>query len=389
MNWIPIVVPTITVALLVIVFRKSYIAARVISSRRRRAREIQAIAKVQIPSGVRTPASFPDVAVLDAAQKASHQSAFENLGDFRAKAFVVCFLPPTSVLLLVLAIMIDSFSPLWAVGLTVAEFLCLGSLVLLMRNRNPNSNWVEDRMRAELLRREQYLFLALIGSDLGATESERIRQAGLRVDHFRHADPKTLLGHSGLHALTSGDRDGRVEVSPNVVSADFRDRVTSYGVYRIDKQCVWFSESQALNEQWEEWTSRLLYSSLFLAVGAAMSHIVMQTMEIGGLHPNHTLEIGVTLLAISLPPVCTALIAVRELFAFRLLSLLYLKTLTELSTYRRCIVDLESRIQKSPTISCEDLKRFQSIVLATENVLTNELLVWTHIVAREKYEVSA
>ena len=389
MNWIPIVVPTITVALLVIVFRKSYIAARVISSRRRRAREIQAIAKVQIPSGVRTPASFPDVAVLDAAQKASHQSAFENLGDFRAKAFVVCFLPPTSVLLLVLAIMIDSYSPLWAVGLTVAEFLCLGSLVLLMRNRNPNSNWVEDRMRAELLRREQYLFLALIGSDLGATESERIRQAGLRVDHFRHADPKTLLGHSGLHALTSGDRDGRVEVSPNVVSADFRDRVTSYGVYRIDKQCVWFSESQALNEQWEEWTSRLLYSSLFLAVGAAMSHIVMQTMEIGGLHPNHTLEIGVTLLAISLPPVCTALIAVRELFAFRLLSLLYLKTLTELSTYRRCIVDLESRIQKSPTISCEDLKRFQSIVLATENVLTNELLVWTHIVAREKYEVSA
>lgn len=389
----PFFLPAAAAVLLLACSYCGYVAARSFGAGRRRMREIAAIAKLNIPAEAKKPSAFDDIAIIDQAQKSAHQSAFDYLGAYRAVALVACAIPPIGVLLLASSLIVEGRSEEWAVGFVAAEVLILiGLLILVQRMHRPTGSWHDSRVRSELLRREQYLCLAVTGPYSDSPFDARMTLAQERVAVLQKAghielEKLAVVDVTGFARAWTASAGSSVAVATSAIP-DLPERLACYFWYRVGKQLAWLSLAHEINEGWEKASGRILKAALVAAIGAAGGHLAMLVARRQHLaEPSEAIELGLTLLAIFLPVLSMAILACRELFAFRLIAASYRRTRSDLETVQEDLKKLQSRISTVPS-PLDDERRFQSIVLRTEAMLANELRVWSIVMSRDELEVS-
>ena len=190
------------------------------------------------------PEFFPGVAPIHRAQGEAIRASVEAQGKYFSAGIMSSILPSLALLLLALQLLVFPFGGAWAVGLILAEITCVGYLLMFVWTKNePTELWISNRLRAELLRREQYLVVANVGPYLGKDDTESELIAIQRASTIRGAPSVRLHDLAALQdnrqdswieaALTSGD------MLP--IPGDLAARIQTYLEHRIGKQLLWFS----------------------------------------------------------------------------------------------------------------------------------------------------
>jgi hypothetical protein len=403
--WLVGVTPVLLAVWVLVMIYHGYFLLRASRWTTRQREERDALRELAIPGNVSRPEAFEGVQEIDDVQKHMLPRAPDNQGRYRAGGMVVALLPPLALLFLVVqTLFFPSRSP-WGAGLVFGEALLLTVLVVLVwTSPTPTRSWVRARLRAELLRREQYLRLAAVGPYLGLAADRAGGASAARLDVMVSGDLQQLRQLLPLAAVDSGvppqgsrfwidDLWSRGFSSPALDSV--ADRMRSYLHYRIGKQLMWLTLGVDLNERSRKWITLPLKIAVVLALVAAVVHAVLQSVEAGDRGPEvggaAAVSLVTILLASVLPPFSAALLAIQALFAFPTLAFSYGETRTELRRQKAslaCLID-------SYVASGEDDERrrlqteFQALVLHTESALTHELDRWIMLIHRGEFEVSA
>ena len=150
--------------------------------------------------------------------------AVEAQSDYFANGIIAALLAPLALLLLSLQLLkgtSEGAADAMALGLILSEILCLALLVgVALVNPEPTAEWIENRVRTELFRREQYLLLAGVGPYLDKQPSEAAAEALRRRGEFEGADTHELPGlvpmqeSSGLTWLEALHRKSMFQTAP-------------------------------------------------------------------------------------------------------------------------------------------------------------------------------
>jgi len=366
--------------------------------RREQRRNEHPVVTLQIPAGVKKLEQYDGARTLHDAQWTYIKRAVEAQGKYFANGILVAVLPPLALLLLSVQLLLtphDKQPPLWTIGLIVSEVSCLVILVYLaLTSREPTAEWIENRVRTELFRREQYLFLAGVGPYLTMKSSEAADEVLRRRGQIEGADTHALVGlvalqeHSGLAWLEALHHRGSSELSsrPDVI-----ERMESYLYYRIGKQLLWFAnEIRDLEENDRLW-SRLLTGALLAAILVAAGHVFHMLVE--GSNDTGYWKVVVGAAAIVLPPVGTACLSIKAMYNFRGRSGVYVHEEGLLHTQRGA---LEALIQEAKSVEAgivgRDLHKidfdFRAVALRTEQSLSVELLQWMLLMERHEHELA-
>ena len=312
--WLARLAPVLLAVWLLLTVQHGYLLLRANRWARRQREEKKALESLAIPRDVRKSEEFEGVKAIDDLQKRVLAKPPDYQGQYRLAGVTVALLPPLALSFLTFQSLVVGHDGPWAAGFVIAEAMFLAILVYLVGNSlHPSLQWVQSRLRAELLRREQYLRLACVGPYLGLTPVEAEKTAANRLDLLEKGDLPGLwrliplatpIPEDGHHA----DRRWMDDLWTQTVTAtqlpDPIDRMRCYLHYRIDKQLMWFSLGVQLNLRFEKWIRRTLWTAVLCALVAALVH--------GGLllgHVDHksTVAIWIILLAFVLPPLCAAL----------------------------------------------------------------------------------
>jgi hypothetical protein len=353
-------------------------------------------------SGIKKPEQYDGGEILHEAQWTYLGRAVEAQGVYFANGILRAVLPPLALLLLSLQLLAVPGGGNWAIGLILSEVLCLGILIYsALTIREPTGTWIENRIRTELLRREQYLFLTGVGPYLGSDDSECFRIALQRRGQIEAADARTLAAlvpmqeHSGstwlevLHQKGTGKLQGR---------SDCVERMESYLYHRVEKQLLWFANELRDCEENERLWSRLLTGALLAAIAVAMVHVLHLHGEHSSTDPTNgpghwAIVIGA--LAIVLPPLSTACLGILAIYNFtgRIRTYGHEKGLLHAHRGR-----LEALVSKANGLGSEaagsrELGKidfeFRAAVLRTEDSLSTELEQWMLLMERREPEVAA
>ena len=368
----------------------------------RQALESQALEKLAIPSKTRKPVTFAGVASIDEAQHAALSTVADYQGKYFAAGIKVAILPLLAVLALGLQTLAVNERSSFGIGLAATEALLLVFLAYLIWVRqDPTRDWVVNRIRAELFRREQYLRMALVGPYLDLPADEADHRSELRTGLFgegsaaelRRLIPMATQTAEGTRPIVERWIDQlwqKPEEESHLWADDLEERMCSYLHYRLDKQLLWFKLGVAANERAERQITLALKAALLAAVVIAGIHTILLSQHVTSGQPSRMtlFPVSVGLLAFALPPACAVLLAVQELFTYRKLGVSYAQTrdeLVELRAELQQLIFAGTRKDKPRALR----RRFQALVLHTESVLTLELQRWIMLVSRPEFEVSA
>jgi hypothetical protein len=370
-------------------------------ARRERWRREHPAEKLDIPPGVKKPEQFDGGKTLHEAQWTYVGRAVEAQGNYFAIAIATAILPPMALFLLSIQLLALPAGGSWAIGLILSEVLCLGVLVYFaLTNREPTSEWIENRLRTELLRREQYLFLAGVGPYLAKGDSEAAQEALKRRGQIEGADARTLVElvpmqeHSGLTWLEALHHKG---VGKLPARSDCLERMECYLYYRIGKQLLWFANELRDCEENERLWSRLLTGALLAAIAVAAVHAFhLSEGRVGGDAPHNSSywEVMVGALAIVLPPLGTACLSIRAMYNFRGRSRVYAHERGLLYAHKGGLeaLILEAKNLQASGVPSRDLDKidfeFRAVALRTEHSLSVEMEQWMLLMERREHEVS-
>lgn len=163
-RWLKVLTPICFTFLAGLLIRWSYLWRREASYKRRNKRwENDPAEKIEKPDGAKRPEEYDEVKAPHGAQWRYIPEAALAQGRYFANGILVAVLSPMSLLLVSLQLLVWPEGGWWAIGLIISEVGCLIALVsLALVFREPTAEWVENRVRTELFRREQYLALGFI-----------------------------------------------------------------------------------------------------------------------------------------------------------------------------------------------------------------------------------
>ena len=326
--------------------------------------------------------------------------AVEAQGSYFANGILAAILPSLALFLLSYQLLALPAGGSWAIGLILSEISCLVILVYLaLTRREPTAEWVENRVRTELFRREQYLFLAGVGPYLFQKPFEAAEEALRRRGQIEGADAHTLVGlvamqeRSGLTWLEALHHKGSAKPPAR---SDFIERMESYLYYRIAKQLLWFAnEIRDIQENEQMWT-RLLTGALLAAIAVAAVH----TFHLHDAHTAGEADDGAAYwrivsgtLAIVLPPLGSACLSIKAMYNFRGRSRIYEHEKGLLHAHRGALEALIQEARQLPTgATGRDVDKidfsFRAIALRTEQSLSVELAQWMLLMERREHEVA-
>jgi len=173
----------------------AYLLQRQSSYQRRERRRKEDLAeKLEIPARIKKPDQYKGGRIMHAAQWKYLRNAVEAQGHYFAKGVLMAVLPALALLLFAFQLLAFPTGGNWATGLILGELMCLGLLIYFaLRRRDPTSAWIESRIRAELFRREQFLYLAGIGPYLGKDHAEAFKESLQRRGQIEGADTHALV----------------------------------------------------------------------------------------------------------------------------------------------------------------------------------------------------
>ena len=368
--------------------------------RRERRRKQQPAARLNIPAGVKKPEQYEGGQTLHEAQWTYIEGAVEAQGTYFASGILAAILPPMALFLLSFQLLALPKGGSWAIGLIVSEVSCLVILVYLaLTSREPTAEWIENRIRTELFRREQYLCLVGVGPYLLSKSSETAEEAMRRRGQIEGADDHTLIGlvpmqeRSGLTWLEALHHRSAAKLAAR---SDLIERMESYLYYRIGKQLVWFAnEIRDIQENEQMW-SRLLTAALLAAIAVAALHAFhLAGSYAAGEEAERATpwDILIGTLGIVLPPLGTTFLGVRAMYNFRGRNRIYEHEKGLLHTHRGALEALIQEARQLPTgaagqrVDKIDFS-FRAIALRTEQSLSIELSQWVLLMERPEFEPS-
>ena len=257
----------------------------------------------------------------------------------------------------------------------------------------PTHAWVLTRTRAELLRREQYLLMAGVGPYLGCAVAEQTKIRDARIDVISDADERQLteLQIPAERASVSGHLVERPWIDAvwgtpaREAEDDLCDRVRSFLHYRVRKQLMWFGLNLEACKRADRRITWGLRTLVLTAAGLAIFHATLLFAGASGEAAEPEL---VALLAIVLPPFCTALVAVQDLFGFRKLAASYREAYQMLRRHDRMLQSLLDRLQDPTPDSAKIANDFRAAVVHAESTLTEELRRWVMLVHRPPFDAT-
>jgi hypothetical protein len=379
-------------ALLLLAIRHGYLFARGWHWRRRKRREEEHVARLQIPAEVRKAEAFEPIGRIHAAEKAILSLIPDVQGQFRARALVTYAVPAVAVLLAGLQLALWPEGAFGA-GLVLGQALLLFFLIVrVIIDRQPAQEWIEHRTRGELLRREQYLLLARVGpyevgrlagpdtrlAQIGAASQERMNEL-LRMEHEDDPDRATWLEHLASKPAAAPLFDDLIE------------RVKTYLHHRAGKQIAWMRSAADDAERSAtsiEWLAGIAAGGGIL-VAAAGAFRLMAAGQPGA--NDEVLRAGLAL-GTFLPALAGMLLALKSVFNLRFLAGNYRMTERSLERLHTELAELLEEVAKTPagadsTQRCRLETRFQKLVLRVEGELTEEYFRWRIVTQRDAYEL--
>lgn len=369
--------------------------------RRERRRKEDPAEKLDIPILVKKPEQYDGGKTFHEAQWKYSMRASEAQGSYFAGGLLSAILPAVALFLLSFQLLAFATGESWMdIGLILAEMLCLIVLVYLaITGREPTADWIEHRVRTELFRREQYLFLAGVGPYFLAEPSTAIQEAIRRRSEIEGGAAHLLIElvpmqeRSGITWMEALHRAGSGKLS---ITSDLIARMESYLYYRIGKQLSWFAnEIRDLRENDRFW-SRMLAGTLLAAIMMSALHTVHlydAHIRRDALARMAYLKLVTGVLAIALPPLGSACLSLKAMYNFRGRGRIYQY---EKSLLHRQWGALDALIQEAkhvlPKATTRDLQKidfsFRAITLRTEQSLSIELTQWTLLMERPEHEVA-
>jgi hypothetical protein len=343
------------------------------------------------------PDRYPGIGPLHEAQSQYAALASDAQGRYFAEGLLASVLAPCALLLLSLQLLIFAHGGQWAIGMILSEIVCLGLLTYFALTRSePTSEWITNRIRAELLRREQYLAIAGVGPYLVVAQKDVVGECLRRKGQIEATDSRALAllipmqdadGRTWVEAVREVDIEGR---------ADLVHRMESYLYYRLARQELWFANEMRGCERSDDLWSKVLTLAFLGAIVAAAVHVV----ELRGAvwESLHSEELGLWgivtgTFAVLLPPVGTAVIALRGMYDFRGRGRVYMNEKYVLTLHRSA---LEALLHEARQLDCASGTpevvvidgAFRSLAARAEQSLSMEMQQWFLIMERCEQEIA-
>ncbi len=302
--------------------------------------------------------------------------------------------PPLAALLLSFQVVVLPDGGPIAKALIVIELavLFLALVLALLRADLAGVSWVPFRLRAEALRREQFLFLARVGaylncadrSDLAAAVRSRLAILNSEAEQPREFIPLTNpVNEPWRHTLedlryeapdTDGIDDAYIERLPTLCRHYYEERLLH--------QKEWYQgrvhRHRASDNLWESAGRVALAGAL---VAAAMHLTAMHT---GPSAATEGFGQWIVVAAIGLPPISAAFSEIQALLQGRQLSLSYSQYESDLAHLDAQFSELLSELQcrAEPDAEMTALAfRFKRLVLEAEELFAAEMRTWSVLMA--------
>jgi hypothetical protein len=315
------------------------------------------------------------LARIDEALNRRDGVALRSKGRRLTFAVTAAALGPIAVLLLGLHLVFGKQLPFGG-GLVFLELMALTFALAIpfLRLEQSHYQWLSERLRAELLRRERFFLLARIGPYLGASDAT----IAIRVEHRLAGidddinDAFSLLGptedalrwrknlEDSRHDILTTEKPS-ISITPD----DYlRDRILA--------QRRWYSR-KAIEHGKHAW---------WLEGGAKMTltfALIVAAVHLGIDHETSESIISVQLLsmgALLLPAVGAALIGLLSIFGCRRLSRSYMYHAHALEALETVTRALQADALTIPLQDEDVVFQFRRILLETEELLSNELRLW-------------
>jgi len=286
-------------------------------------------------------------------------------------------LGPSAVLLLAVQVLVFPHIGPLAILLILLELLALAVALAMgfLRIGEAHLGWVSERLRAELLRRERFLFRAHVGPYLGlddASAAGRVKQRLAMLDSdLEEPLPLTALKDAGgvgwRNALEDAHRAGGLAPVPDLSGCmqDYLDR-------RVADQRTWLSDKVGFHATRDRILENGAKVALTLALIVAAIHLGMLLARAEDEHGG--LATALILTALVLPPLGAACVGFRALLEGHRISRSYLHHARALAEIERELIELQNA--GAGGVDGDAGFSFRRLVLQTEELLAAELRQW-------------
>jgi hypothetical protein len=353
------------------------------------------------------PASAVDQS-LDAIQRAFEQwdaTTMQRAKRNRRIGLVAAVAEPLAVVPLIVQVVLLRDGGFLAGALIALELVILVTLLIIAAaNVGPRQDpWMRGRIRTELLRRERFLALARVGPYLRSDDPRAVVEERLALINDEVTEPDSLIlpeneeGKSWRSELEEAGPGATAPLDPRALD--------EFAAKRLLGQEHWYITKSHENEHHSHVQEAAIRIALVLAVVLAAMHLTglmsggggqaaptHATQEYPGsdaVHPigfvavlqaqastaagqpNHTLMLGIELVALILPTVSAAAFAIQTFLESRRLARTYDRQARRLQRLSSLLAGL--RLLPPSDERDQGVKR---LVLETEGILAEELLQW-------------
>jgi hypothetical protein len=279
----------------------------------------------------------------------------------------------------------------------VGVFLILTELLLLavalwisfLGMGRSHKDWMRERLRTEILRREEFLLLARVGPYLGVSASllaSRVRERLLLIESDVR-DPLEMLSMADQQISWRDALEDAKTLRTLSPFPDFAIGIQSYIEDRVANQREWFSSrshSHDKSSRVYENGAKLILTLALIFAGIHLGHLWAQHGAIAALKSGSESNPGsewplvaLIILAISLPALGSAFVGLQSILGSERLARSYRYHASELLTMEESLRRLQDSLQTANALPpLESQFQFMRAVLAIEALLSNELGQW-------------
>lgn len=270
--------------------------------------------------------------------------------------------------------------PIGGIGATVligAELLVMSLALALgyLQMGRSHRRWIDERLRAELLRRERYLRLMRVGPYLGGSGADlvqRVHDRCLAIDNDMREPAELIMPIDGDSSwLAAFHRGARADHDPIPHVARRHDE---YLKYRVREQREFFGRKATEHEQRARRYENA--SKLVLTAGLIFAGIHLGMLTGWDRHANNPGHMVIVLLALVAPTIGSAFIGIHSVLGSHRLGRSY-------RLHAQALERCERNLGHLAGTGAEASRELQQAVLETEDLLSSELKMWRLIVVAQ------
>jgi|ERR1700693_899529 len=289
---------------------------------------------------------------------------------------------PAAVILLTTQVL--AFKGHRAIGISLVAIECALLLYALeigfLGLGRAHKQWVKARVRAEVVRREEFLFRATVGPYLlcpSGSLADWIRERLVRIDSEVNSPLELIEMKQGSKSWKDTLEDSRSSTSLTSLP-ELLENMRVYLEQRVSAQRKWYSSKseshQKVSERFDSAAKLSLTGALMLAIFHLAVLIFEEHIPRGA--SQLWVDVILPLVAISLPAIGAMITGLASIYGSERLARSYRYYAETLEGFETDLRRLHSQIRENLCSPREAQFRFSRIVLAVEELLSNELRLW-------------